>query len=279
MDYRKRFLVKPGGTAGLAEADASFKHGHKKSAETEIAEYGQRLRDLQYLLYAEGRRSLLICLQALDAGGKDGTITHVLGAMNPQGTRVHAFKVPSAEEASHDFLWRAHIRAPGQGEVAIFNRSHYEAVLVERVHGLVPKAVWSGRYELINDFEKNLARNGTTILKFYLHISPEEQLRRFKDRLDDPGRHWKISEADYAERELWPRYMEAYEEALARTSTEDAPWFVIPADHKWFRNLAVSQIVVETLASLGMQTPTPSVDIGEIQRRYHAAAQRSKAGG
>ena len=273
MDYRDRFRVQSGSSFRLAKIDPGFTDGHtdKSSAATEIAAYEQRMRDLQYLLYAEGRRSLLVCLQALDAGGKDGTITHVFGAMNPQGTRVHAFVAPSPEEARHDFLWRAHVQAPQRGEVVIFNRSHYEDVLVVRVHKLVPKAVWSRRYELINDFEKNLAQADTHILKFYLHISPEEQLRRFKDRLDDPARRWKISDTDYVERKLWPQYMAAYQDALVRTSTDDAPWFVIPADHKWFRNLAVSRIIVETLASLGMRTPPPKVDIDEIRRRYHAA--------
>jgi len=279
-DYRDRFRVKPGSPLHLSRIDPRFTDGHedKSSADAQIAEYAERMRDLQYLLYAEGLRSLLICLQALDAGGKDGTISHVFGAMNPQGTRVHSFVAPSPEEARHDFLWRAHMHAPQRGEVAIFNRSHYEDVLIVRVHKMVPKAVWSRRYELINDFEKNLVQAGTVILKFYLHISPEEQLRRFKDRLDDPARRWKIAEADYTERELWPHYMTAYEEALPRTSAEDAPWFVIPADHKWFRNLAVSRIIVETLASLGMRTPPPKVDIDEIRRKYHAAKRHGSEG-
>jgi PPK2 family polyphosphate:nucleotide phosphotransferase len=228
---------------------------------------------LQYLMYAENRRSLLICLQGLDAGGKDGTVRHVMGAMNPQGTRVHAFKVPSALEASHDFLWRVHEQVPARGEIVIFNRSHYEDVLVARVHSLVPKDVWSKRYDLINDFEKNLVEGGTLIAKFFLHISKDEQLRRFKQRLSDPKRHWKISEADYTERKLWPEYMAAYEAALSRTSTQAAPWFVIPADHKWFRNLAISKILLDLLRSLDMKTPAPTVDIDAIKRKYHSAAK------
>jgi len=274
--YSERFKVEAGSEIRLADIDPGFKdkHENKESADAEIAAHAEKLRELQYLIYAEGRRSVLVCLQALDGGGKDGTIRHVLGAMNPQGTRVHGFKVPSREEAAHDFLWRAHQHAPARGEVVIFNRSHYEDVLAVRVHELVPRDVWSKRYDLINGFERDLTENGTHILKFFLHISPEEQLERFKQRLDDPSRRWKISESDYSEREHWPSYVAAYEEALARTSTKHAPWYVIPANHKWFRNLTVSRIVVETLESLGMKLPAPTVDIGEIRRKYHEAAER-----
>jgi PPK2 family polyphosphate:nucleotide phosphotransferase len=277
MRYSDRFKVAPASRVKLAEVDPSFKdkHDNKASAEAELAEHARRLRELQYLIYAENRRSVLICLQAPDAAGKDGTIAHVLGAMNPQGTRVHAFKVPSAEEAAHDFLWRAHLHAPARGEVVIFNRSHYEDVLVVRVHDLVPEEVWAKRYATINDFERDLVANGTHILKFFLHISQEEQLDRFKERLDDPARQWKISESDYSERALWPAYVAAYEDALARTSTEHAPWYVIPSNHKWFRNLAVSRIVVEALEDLGMKLPKPNVDIDDIRRRYHQALEKN----
>lgn len=275
MNYTDPFRVAPGKKVNLHKIDPGFKDKHedKESAEAEIARHAEKMRDLQYLLYAENRRSLLICLQGLDAAGKDGTIRHVFGSMNPQGTRVHSFKVPSAEEAAHDFLWRVHMHTPATGEVVIFNRSHYEDVLVVRVHKLVPKEVWTGRYDLINEFERNLVANGTHILKFFLHISPEEQLRRFRQRLDDPARHWKISDADYAERKFWGEYREAYEDALARTSTDHSPWFVIPADHKWFRNLAISRVVVETLEKLGMKPPRPTVDIEAIRRQYHAAEE------
>jgi len=275
--YCDHFKVEPGARVSLSSIDPGFKdkHENKESAAAELASQAKRLLELQYLVYAEGKRSLLICLQALDGAGKDGTINHVLGAMNPQGTRVHGFKVPSKEEAAHDFLWRAHQHAPARGEVVIFNRSHYEDVLVVRVHDLVRKEVWSKRFDLINDFERNLVENGTHILKFYLHISPEEQLERFKQRLDDPSRWWKISDSDYTERTLWPDYIAAYEDVLARTSTKHAPWHVIPANHKWFRNLAVSRIVVETLESLGMKLPQPSVNIDEIRRKYHEAANKS----
>jgi PPK2 family polyphosphate:nucleotide phosphotransferase len=223
------------------------------------------------LLYAQRQHSLLICLQAVDSGGKDGTITHVLGAMNPQGCRVAAFRQPTAEELAHDFLWRAHRAAPARGEVVIFNRSYYEDVLIVRVHNLVPEDIWSRRYDLINAFEKGLIDNDTHILKFYLHISKEEQLKRFADRLDDPSKQWKISEADYKERPFWDDYVLAFEDALSRCSTEHAPWFIIPANHKWFRNLAVARIVVEYLETLNMKYPKPTVDIEHIRHEYHAA--------
>ena len=275
MNYLERFKVAPGSKVKLRKLDPASKDAHKshKAAAEEIAHYQNKLRELQDLLYAERGHSLLICLQAMDTGGKDGVINHVLGAMNPQGCRVAAFKQPSAEEAAHDFLWRAHKAAPARGEVVIFNRSHYEDVLVVRVHNLVPKAVWSRRYDEINDFEQNLTANGTQILKFFLHISKEEQLKRFKERLDDPSKHWEISEADYKERGFWDDYVAGYEEALSRCSTKHAPWFVIPANHKWFRNLAIARIVVEHLESLKMQYPKPTVDLKCIRREYHAAAK------
>ncbi len=272
MKYSELFQVKPGSEVRLNKINPdSVEHTKKKSDVKQVEKIDRKLRELQYLLYAEQKRSLLICLQALDAAGKDGTINHVLGSMNPQGARVHGFKAPTKEEAQHDFLWRIERQAPKKGEVVIFNRSQYEDVLVVRVHKLVPEEVWMGRYELINDFEKGLFENGTHILKFFLHISPEEQLLRFRQRLDDPARHWKISENDYAERELWDDYITAYEDAILKTSTKHAPWFIIPANNKWFRNLAVARIVDETLESLGMKFPEPTVDIKEIARKYHHA--------
>ncbi len=278
MNYAHELVVKPKSHVDLTAIDPSFtpRKETKTSAQARLAKNEQRLGELQYLLYAENRRSLLVCLQGLDAAGKDGTIRHVLGAMNPQGARVHAFKVPSPLEASHDFLWRAHEQAPARGEVVVFNRSHYEDVLVARVHGLVPKHVWSKRYDLINDFEKNLVESGTCILKFCLHIDADEQLRRFRERLDDPSHRWKISEADYTERKLWPEYVKAYEEALAKTSTKHAPWFVVPANHKWFRNLAISEILVKALESFDMKMPVPTVDIDDIRRKYYAAVKDDK---
>ncbi len=276
MNPQQHFKVGPAERVKLAEVDPAYKghHPNHASAAEEIEHYSQRLRALQDLLYAEGRRSLLICLQAMDTGGKDGVINHVLGAMNPQGCRVAHFRRPSAEEAAHDFLWRAHRAAPARGEVVIFNRSHYEDVLVTRVHELVPKAVWSARYERINEFERTLAEAGTLILKFYLHISSDEQLERFKARLDDPTKHWKISEADYTERPFWPQYQRAYEEALSRCSTELSPWYVIPANHKWFRDLTVARIVVEGLEAMDLRYPEPDIDLARIRRQYHAAAAK-----
>jgi PPK2 family polyphosphate:nucleotide phosphotransferase len=273
VNYLERFRVRPGAKVKLKEIDTGFKDHHEnhKAAADEIAHYQMRMFALQDLLWADQRHSLLICLQAMDTGGKDGTINHVLAAMNPQGCRVARFAVPSAEEAAHDFLWRVHRAAPARGEVVIFNRSHYEDVLVVRVHNLVPKAVWSRRYDTINAFEKELSEHDTHILKFYLHISKKEQLKRFKARLDDPAKQWKISEADYKERTFWADYIAAYEDALSRCSTKHAPWFVIPADHKWFRNLAIARIVVEHLEGLKLKYPKPKVDLNHIRSEYHTA--------
>jgi PPK2 family polyphosphate:nucleotide phosphotransferase len=279
MDYRKRFFVEPGIRVRLSKIDASYtgEHESHEKALPEIQSHIERMQKLQYLLYADGDQSLLIVVQALDAAGKDGVIRHVFSGMNPQGISVSGFKKPSQEEAAHDFLWRAHLRAPAKGQVVVFNRSHYEDVLVVRVHELVPERVWSKRFDLINGFEKLLSQSGATILKFYLHISPEEQLARFKQRLDDRARHWKISESDYAERELWPQYVEAYEDAMALTSTRHAPWYVIPANHKWFRNLAVSQIIADTMDEMGLNLPPTRVDLADIRRRYHSAELKAKA--
>jgi len=276
VDYRKEFMVQPGSRIRLQHFDPGYKGKHlsHEKALPEMQQYLDQLCQLQHLLYAEKKHALLIVLQALDAAGKDGTVNHVMSALNPQGTRVTGFKQPTAEESEHDFLWRIHPHAPGKGAIAIFNRSHYEDVLVARVHKLVPKEVWSQRYELINDFETLLWReNHTHIVKLFLHLSREEQLERFKQRLDDPARNWKISTSDYKEREYWDAYTEAYEEVFARTSKEHAPWYIIPSDHKWFRNLAVSQIVAATLQDMGMQMPKPQVDLDEIRRQYHAASK------
>jgi PPK2 family polyphosphate:nucleotide phosphotransferase len=273
MSYLEQLRVQPGTRVKLADIDPSFKDRQEsqEAAADEIEHYRKRLCDLQEMLYVERRRSLLICLQGLDAAGKDGTIRHFLSAMNPQGCTVTQFRQPSAAEAAHDFLWRVHRATPARGGVAIFNRSHYEDVLVVRVHDLVPKSVWSLRYERINAFEQELIDHDTQILKFFLHISSEEQLARFKARLEDPTKQWKISESDYQERRLWGDYMTAYEEALSRCSTQRAPWFVIPSNHKWFRNLAVARIVVEHLESLKLSYPKPTVDLERIRREYQAA--------
>jgi len=278
LDYSKKFRVEPGSKVKLDAVNARYKgeHEDKDSAQPELEKYVQKLLGLQYLLYAENKRSLLIVLQGMDAAGKDGTISHVLGAMNPQGCRVYGFKTPSAEEQAHDFLWRIHKVTPQKGFVVVFNRSHYEGVLVVRVHNLVPNEVWGKRYDEINAFEQQLFNEGTNILKFFLHINKEEQLDRFKQRLDDPGRRWKISESDYAEREYWDEYQKAYEEAISKCSTSYAPWYIIPSNHKWFRNLAVSQIIVDTLESLNMKLPEPTVNIDNIRKKYHAALREGK---
>ena len=282
MDYRKKFVVEPGAKVRLLKIDASYtgKHETHEAAQSEIQKHIERLDKLQYLLYADGKQSLLVVLQALDAAGKDGVIRHVFSGMNPQGTFVFGFKQPSREEVAHDFIWRAHLRAPSKGEVVIFNRSHYEDVLVVRVHKLVPESVWSKRYDQINDFEIMLTQNDTTILKFFLHISPAAKLLRpdFKQRLDDPSRQWKISESDYSERELWPKYTDAYEDAIAKTSTKHAPWYIIPANHKWFRNLAVSQIIADTMDEMGLKLPPTRVDIADIRRKFHAAEAEENVG-
>jgi PPK2 family polyphosphate:nucleotide phosphotransferase len=278
MDYREKFLVKPGKKVRLAKIDPSYtgKLASHEEAEPHIHKHLERLVKLQYLLYADGDQSLLVVLQALDAAGKDGVIRHIFSGVNPQGTSVYGFKQPSKVEADHDFLWRAHLRTPGKGEIAIFNRSHYEDVLVVRVHELVPEAVWSKRYDLINDFEKMLVQNRTRILKFYLHISPQEQLARFEQRLEDPSRQWKISESDYSERKLWQKYLTAYEDALALTSTKRAPWYVIPSNHKWFRDLAISEIIADTMEEMDLKLPPTRVNIADIRRKYHAATRAAK---
>jgi len=276
----KEFLIEPGAKARLGEIDPSY-HGGYESREValpEIRSLALKLDRLQCLIYAEKKHSLLVILQGLDACGKDGAIRHILSAMNPAGCRVVGFKQPKPEELDHDFLWRVHPHLPAKGEVAIFNRSHYEDVLVVRVHQLAQANLWSRRYDLINDFERLLVtENNTTVLKFFLYISKKEQLARFRQRLDDPSRRWKISEADYRERAYWNRYMDAFEDMLNKTSTRYAPWFVIPSDHKWFRDLMVSQIVARTLEDLDMKWPEPAVDIADIRRRYHDAEFEAEA--
>lgn len=275
MDFAKHFAVAPGQRVKLKDIDPGFhgKHETPESAAPEIAANLDRLRKQQYMLYAEKARSLLVVLQGIDAAGKDGVCRHVIAAMSPQGCSVTGFKQPTPEERGHDFLWRVHRHAPETGRVAIFNRSHYEDVLVVRVHKLVPKETWQARYDHINAFERLLADSGTTILKFFLWISKDEQLSRFKDRLDDPARQWKISDGDYTERTYWDDYVAAYEDMLERCSTERAPWFVIPSNHKWFRNFAVSSIIAEAMEGMKMQLPKPTVDIAAIRKAYHKAAK------
>ncbi len=278
--YVDRFRIPPGDRVHLSKFDPTYRgKDSKKEALVKIAKLRDRMGDLQQQLFAERKRSLLICLQGLDAAGKDGVVKHVIGSMNPGGCHVANFKEPSPEELAHDFLWRIEAQTPKKGEIAIFNRSHYEDVLIVRVHNLVPRKVWSKRYDQINDFERHHVENGTRILKFFLHISKEEQLQRFEQRLDDPAKRWKISEADYTEREHWDDYLRAYDDALARCNTEGAPWFVIPSDHKWFRDLAISEILVAVMEAMNIQVPQPTVDIEEIRRKYHTAVKQDRRAG
>jgi PPK2 family polyphosphate:nucleotide phosphotransferase len=258
-----RWRIAAGTDVHLGEIDTRSTDGAPgDKKETEKALHGvlKEMQGLQERLYAEGEQSLLVVLQAIDAGGKDGTIKHVFRGLNPASCRVVSFKVPSEEERSHDFLWRVHAKAPADGEVVVFNRSHYEDVLVVRVHDIVPEDVWRPRYDFIRDFEANLAAAGTRIVKLYLHISKEEQAERFQARLDDPSKRWKFRRGDLDERAKWDDYVAAFEEAISRTSTEAAPWYVVPADRKWYRNWAVSRILVETLAEMDPQYP-PAEDL------------------
>jgi PPK2 family polyphosphate:nucleotide phosphotransferase len=267
MSDRDRFVVAPGEPFSLAGRDPRATPGApggKKETTATLDDLGDRLAGLQERLYAESSQSLLVVLQAMDAGGKDGTVKHVFAGANPQGVRVTSFKQPTPEELAHDFLWRIHAATPHHGYIGIFNRSHYEDVLIARVHELVEESVWRGRYRHINHFEALLRDAGTRVVKLFLHISREEQAERLQARLDDPEKRWKFQRGDLAERERWDDYMAAYEEAIARTSTEHAPWYVVPADRKWFRNWAVSRIVIETLEDMDPRYPEPAEDLDGI---------------
>jgi PPK2 family polyphosphate:nucleotide phosphotransferase len=263
----RRYRVRPGSRVELREWDpndeSAFPEG-KAAGRERLVELTARLEALQELLFAEHKHKVLIVLQAMDTGGKDGVIRRVFDGVNPQGVRVAAFKAPTPEELDHDFLWRIHRQTPRRGEIVIFNRSHYEDVLVVRVHSLVPEAVWSKRYRHINAFERMLADEGTVILKFFLHIDAEEQKKRLQARLDEPEKRWKFNPDDLKERALWPEYMRAYEEVLSRTSTAWAPWYIIPANRKWYRDLVVSTIITERLAALNMGFPEPTFDPAAI---------------
>ncbi len=273
--FEKLLQVTPGIPVDLKSIDPDFTGGFdKESAAATLADDLRKLFQLQYRLYAENRRSLLVVFQAMDAGGKDGVINHVISALNPQGCRVTSFKVPTAVESAHDFLWRCHQAAPATGEIAVFNRSHYEDVLVTRVHRLISEDELARRYQAINRFEELLAERGTRIVKFFLHIDADEQLRRFAARLDAPEKNWKISEADYREREYWADYQQAFEMAFKQCSTAIAPWYVIPANHKWFRNLAVAEILSSVLESMDLRMPEPPENLAEI--RQLAAAELAK---
>jgi PPK2 family polyphosphate:nucleotide phosphotransferase len=258
---RDALRVKPGSRVRLERLDAGATHGRDKAtAVAATTREMERLRSLQDRLWAESKHSVLVVLQGIDAAGKDGTIAKVMEAFNPQGCPVSSFKVPTPEELGHDFLWRIHKRTPRKGEIGIFNRSHYEDVLVVRVHGIVPRKVWTARYEQINAFEETLTKSGTTIVKFFLTIDREEQRQRFQDRVDDPKKRWKFSMGDLEERKLWDDYQAAFDEALSKTSTAAAPWYVIPANRNWFRNLAVATILADTIAELKPAYP-PAPDL------------------
>ncbi|MCH7789989.1 MAG: polyphosphate kinase 2 family protein [Acidobacteria bacterium] len=233
-------------------------------AKKRFKDLNRQLETLQELLYAQGKERLLVVLQAIDAGGKDSTIRKVFDRCNPQGVHVTSFKKPSSREVAHDYLWRVHPHVPGDGEISVFNRSHYEDVLIARVHNLVEEEVWSRRYAHIRNFEQMLVEEGVTIRKFFLQISPEEQRARFQRRLDDPAKHWKFDLADLSERDRWADYQAAFEDMLSETSTADSPWYVIPANHKWYRNLAISKILVDTLDGLHMSYPPAAQGLDQI---------------
>jgi PPK2 family polyphosphate:nucleotide phosphotransferase len=257
-NLRNALRVEPGAHVDLRERNPSNVLGWEKDeGKAATDEQLERLNDLHDRFWAEGKHGLLVVMQGMDASGKDGAIRHVASAFNPQGIYVASFKVPTPEEAAHDFLWRVHKRVPGKGEIALFNRSHYEDVLIVRVNELVPREVWSGRYELIRDFERLLVSTGTVVVKFMLHINRDEQRERFQERFDDPRKRWKFSLGDLEVRERWDDYMAAYEDALAKTSTDDAPWYVIPANKNWFRDLAISTILADTFADLKPEYPQP----------------------
>ena len=267
MTFTELLRVGPGTTPDLAAIDPRGTpgfDGDKAGAGARLKKLRDELGEFQERLWAEQAQSLLIVLQALDAGGKDGLIRKVITAFNPQGTRVSGFGVPTEEELRHDFLWRVHAATPGKGRIGVFNRSHYEDVLVVRVKELVPEPVWQDRYERINAFEAHLAANATRIVKLYLHISRDEQRARFQKRLDNPEKHWKWSSGDLETREQWPAYQYAYTDALARCSTEVAPWFVVPADRKWYRDLAVAEILAETARAMDPRWPEPEEDVSRV---------------
>ena len=260
----KRYLVKPGQAVDLTDwdpAETPAWKADKDAALQRVAGLNTELETLQELLFAEGKHKVLIVLQGMDTSGKDGVIRRVFEGVNPQGVRVASFKVPTAPELARDYLWRVHQQVPGRGEMVIFNRSHYEDVLVVRVHNLVPDAQWKKRYDQINAFERMLAEEGTTILKFFLHIDAEEQRERLLARLDEPDKRWKFNPGDLKERQLWGKYQKAYEDVLSMTSQAGAPWMIVPANRKWYRDLIISAALVDTLKELKMEYPQPAEDL------------------
>ena len=263
----KKYKVRPKTKLNLPEWDPNdtgdFKGG-KDEGLAQVENLNDKLEELQELLYAEHKHKVLVILQAMDTGGKDGAIRRVFDGVNPAGVRVASFKAPTSEELDHDYLWRVHKQVPGNGEIVIFNRSHYEDVLIVRVHNIVPPEVWKQRYDQINEFERTLVENGTTILKFYLHIDKDEQKKRLQARLDDPTKHWKFHRADLEERIKWPDYMQAYEDMLTKTSTDYAPWYIVPANRKWFRDMIISSVLVETLEELKMKYPETEENLEDV---------------
>jgi PPK2 family polyphosphate:nucleotide phosphotransferase len=268
-----RDLLRAGPDFRMADVDPDSRpglSGGKRKAQRDIEKHQDVLFELHQRLYAEHKRSLLVVLQGMDTSGKDGTVTHVMRNFNPQGVLITAFKAPTPEERRHGFLWRIRRRVPAPGDSGIFNRSHYEDVLVARVHGLAPPAVIERRYGQINDFERALVKQGTTVVKVCLHISHEEQRRRLIDRLEDPDKRWKFNAHDIDERGFWDDYMSAYGLAIARCSSRTAPWFVVPADDKLYRNWAVTMLLVETLRQIDPRYPRPKLDIPRLLRRLRA---------
>ena len=265
-DIPDALRVPPGSKFKLKDVDAERDFGwDKDKAAAATADNRNRMEELQYRMYADGRFGMLVAIQAIDGGGKDSTIRRVLSAFNPQGCTVTAFKAPSADELKHDFLWRIHKAAPPRGSVAVFNRSHYEDVLIVRVNDLVPRAVWERRYNQINEFERILAECDTRIVKIFLHVSKEEQRQRFQDRLDDRKKNWKFDLGDLEKRTQWDAYNEAFEAMLQKCSTAHAPWYVIPANRKWFRDFAVSQILIYELEQLPLRFPQPRFDVKSVK--------------
>jgi PPK2 family polyphosphate:nucleotide phosphotransferase len=268
MAFSWKFLVRPEKVKkklNLRNWDADYRaNKSKESVETELTAFSSQLSELQYKLYADNRYALVIILQGVDASGKDGTIRHVMGALNPQSCYVKAFKDPTTEELSHDYLWRVHNAIPAKGQIAVFNRSHYEDVIEPQVHNLIPKNELTTRFKQINEFEKYLSDNHIMILKFFLHISKDEQKKRLIKRLHDPTKHWKISESDLHNRKYWDKYMVSYEKALAVCSTDYAPWYIVPANSKWFRNWVVAQILIKTLDNMKLKYPQPKIDISKL---------------
>lgn len=269
MSHLQSGLVtaKPNHKIHLADIDtrATGAYDNKDEAKEQARELVRRIAELQRALFAEHKQSLLIVLQATDTGGKDGAISHLLTGVNPQGVRVTSFGVPTPLEMAHDFLWRIHAATPSLGMIGVFNRSHYEDVLVTRVHDLVAEKVWKARYEAINNFEKLLTQSGTTVLKFYLHISKAEQKERLQSRLDEPDKNWKFKPADLKERESWDDYQVAYEDMINKCSTDWAPWNIVPADHKWARNVAIAEKVLRTLEEMNPQYPHADFDPTKIE--------------